>query len=233
MTKRQLFLAGTLIVWLAVLVVVGRTAVNSLSVPSWGNPVRGGQPPEVTRDAHVGQQFTAPLPGLYRIEVELIEATASGSRQISFHLKASPDGNEDLWTAYLDSEDIERGRPYSFEFPAIEDSERQTFYFYLESPDSVAGDAIAVRYGPKSRLDGATAYLNHQPVPGNLVFHTYYALSAWEKVDLLLGRMAEGRPYMLGTKGFYVGLAIVYAVVLAAFLMRIASAILNGAKEGS
>jgi hypothetical protein len=231
--RRRLFLAGTLIVWLAVLALIGRTAVNSLSIPSWGNAVRGGPPPEVTRDTQVGQRFTAPLPGLYRIELELMEATASTSRQVVFHLKDSPDADEDLWTTYLDSAEIQKGKPYSFEFPAMLDSERQTFYFYLESPDSVAGDAVAVRYGPNSRLDGATACLNHQPVPGNLAFQTYYALSAWEKADLLLGRMAEGRPYMLGTKGFYVGLAIVYAIVLAAFLMRIAAAILNEAKEGS
>jgi hypothetical protein len=233
MTKRWLFLTGTLILWIAALVVIGRTAVNSLTVPSWGNPVRGGQPPEVTRDSLVGQQFTAPLPGLYRIEVELVEGTASTPRQVAFHLKESPDADEDLWATHLDTEEIQKGKPYSIEFPAIEDSEQQTFYFYLESPDSVAGDAIAVRYGPNSRLDGATAYLHHQPVQGNLVFHTYYALNVWEKVDLLLGRMAEGRPYMLGTKGFYVGLAVVYAVVLAAFLMKIASAILDGTREGS
>jgi hypothetical protein len=39
--------------------------------------------------------------------------------------------------------------------------------------------------------------------------------------------MAEGKPYLLGTKGFYVGIAIVYALVLAVFLMQVALAILS------
>jgi hypothetical protein len=233
MTKNRIFLAGTLIVWLIVLVIIGRAAVNSLSVPSWGNPVRGGQPPEVTEGSEVGQMFTAPLPGLYRIEVDLIKASASSPRKIAFHLKDNPGASEDLWTAHVESDEIETGKPHSFEFPAIRGSERQTFYFYLESLDSVAGDAVAARYGPNSTLEGATAYLGHKPAPGNLVFYTYYALNAWEKLDLLLSRMAEGRPYILGTKGFYIGLAIVYAVVLAGFLMRVTSAILDEVNEGS
>jgi hypothetical protein len=39
--------------------------------------------------------------------------------------------------------------------------------------------------------------------------------------------MAAGRPYVLGTKGFYVGLAVAYIIVLGIFLWQTVLAILE------
>jgi hypothetical protein len=90
-----------------------------------------------------------------------------------------------------------------------------------------------VRYGPQSILEGGSAYVNGQPVTGNLQFQTYFSLRTREKAELLLTRMAEGRPYLLGVKGFYIGLAVVYALVLLTFLLQIARVILEEHKEES
>lgn len=233
MTRLRLFLGGALILWLALLAVIVKTSIDGLPAPSWGNPIGTRLSAEVTGDSLVGQQFTAPFPGLYRIDIDLVKATASQAHQIIFHLRASAEATEDLRTASLSSDDLRQGKAFSIEFPVIRDSERQTFYFYLESPDSMAGNAIAARYDPNTVVEGASAYLNHQPVAGNLEFHTYYSMRTREKVDLLLSRMAEGRPYLLGTKGFYIGVAFVYALVLAVFLMQIALAIFKEVREGS
>jgi hypothetical protein len=86
---------------------------------------------------------------------------------------------------------------------------------------------VAVRYGPESALEGASAYLNDEALPGNLRFHSYYSLRTRERIDLLLTRVAAGRPYFLGTKGFYAGLALIYALVLATFLAVVARAVLE------
>lgn len=233
MTRIRLFLGGTLILWLILLAVVVKTSVDGLSAPSWGNPIGTRLSAEVTGDSLVGQKFVAPYPGLYRIDIDLVKATSSQARQIIFHLRANAEASEDLRTASLSSDELSQGKAYSIEFPVVRDSKGQSFYFYLESPDSVAGDAIAARYDPDTVVEGASAYVNHQPVPGNLEFHTYYSMRTMEKADLLLSRMAEGKPYLLGTKGFYVGIAVVYALVLAVFLVQIALAISKEVKEGS
>jgi hypothetical protein len=107
----------------------------------------------------------------------------------------------------------------------------QTYYFYLESANTTAEEAIAARYNPNARLEGASAYLNGQPVAGNLQFLTYYTLRTRDKAALLLSRMAEGRPYLLGTKGFYIALAAAYILALGAFLIRAAQVILRKQEE--
>jgi hypothetical protein len=76
-------------------------------------------------------------------------------------------------------------------------------------------------------LEGASATLNGQAVDGNLKFRTYYSLRTRDKVDVLLTRMAAGRPYLLGSKGFYAGLAVAYVIVLGIFLWYVAQTILE------
>ncbi len=233
MRKHRLWLAGIATVWLVVLAMVVITSLDRLSAPSWGNPIGEILSTEVIKDSQVGQLFTAPLPGLHRIEVALVRPGTGPSHQLTFHLKSAPEAAEDLWSTNLTSDAIQNNEAYGFQFPPICDSRGQTFYFCLDSIDSVPGGAVAARYGPTADLEGASAYVNHQPTAGNLVFRSYYALGLTDKIEYFLGRMAEGRPYILGTKGFYIGLAIVYALVLVAFLLQTAKVILNEAKEES
>jgi len=212
-------------VWLVALALVVKTSLDRLTVPPWGNPAGDGPPLQVSGETQVGQQFTAPLPGLYRIEVMLDRPATAGSRPITFHLKTDPAATADLWTAPLNTGEIQQGVPYGFEFPPLRHSKGQSFYFYLESADSESGEGVAVRYSPEAVLEGASACLNGRPLTGELQFRTFYTLRTRDKADLLLSRMAEGRPYLLGAKGFYVALALTYALVLALFLLHTARAI--------
>jgi hypothetical protein len=90
---------------------------------------------------------------------------------------------------------------------------------------------VTVHYDPDSVINGAGAYSSDQALSGNLKFHTFYSLRTRDKIELLLARMPAGRPYRFGTKGFYVGLAVAYIIVLGAFLWQTAQAILED--EGS
>jgi hypothetical protein len=230
MTRRSL-LAAAIVVWIGILAVAGKTSIDRLSVPQWGNPIGDSLSPAVAGDLLVGQQFTALLPGLYRIDLTFDRTTTSSDRELIFHLKSDPAAPSDLWTSRLAAGDLEADGTYAFEFEPLRDSKGQSYYFCVESPTSAPGDAIAVRYGPDAVLDAASAYLDGQPVSGDLQFQTFYALRTREKLDLLLSRMAEGRPYLLGTKGFYVGLAVVYGLVLGIFLLQIARSILQERDE--
>jgi hypothetical protein len=119
------------------------------------------------------------------------------------------------------------GLPYTTQFAPLRDSQGQTYYFELASPNPVGGHALAAYYDPDSALDGASAYVGGQPVEGDLKFLTFYTLRTRDKVWLLLKRMSEGRPYLLGTGGFYIGLALIYALVLCIFLWYTARAIVE------
>lgn len=227
MNKRLVFVLVTGVLWAIAMVLVVKISIDRLSVAPWGNPMGESQLAEVAGDTLVGQQFTAPFSGMYRIEVALDPSTAHNVHWVTFHLTGDPSGVEDLRTIDLNTSDLQDGMPYGFEFPPLRDSKGQSYYFYLQSTDSTPGDAVSVRYSPDAFVDGASAYLNGQPVAGNLQFHTYYTLRTRDKVDLLLARMTEGRPYFLGSKSFYIGLAITYALVLGIFLWQIARVVLE------
>jgi hypothetical protein len=227
LTRHHLFIAGSTALWLMGLALIVKASLDQTSVPPWGNP-RGDQLLTATGEgSQVGQRFTAPLPGLYRIQVGLADATTGDMQSIIFHLKEDQADAEDLWRASLSEGSAQPERLYDIEFPPLRDSKGQIYTFYLEPVSATAEEAVSARYSPSARLEGASAYLNGQPVAGNLQFLTYYTLRTQDKADLLIRRMAESRPYLLGTQGFYIALAAVYVVVLGAFLTRAAQAILR------
>lgn len=226
MTRRLFFLLGSVILVAAVLVLGAGDTVASVAAPPWGNAKGTERSAEVAGDTVVGQQFVAPYPGLHRIDVGLDPTLVKSSHQLTLHLKeAHPLATEDSWAVDLSTDDIRDSESYAFEFPPIRDSDGKTYHFYLESADSSPGDAITVRYDPASLLEGSSALVDGQPVDGNLQFETFYTLTAGDKLDILLTRMTEGRPYLFGNKWFYIGLAVVYVLLLGTFLWRAAQAI--------
>jgi hypothetical protein len=161
-------------------------------------------------------------------------ATVSSPHPLAFHLQVGSGATSDLRTAGLKTSDLQDGVPYAVEFEPLRNSEGEDFYFYFESSALPRG-AATIHYSPDAVVEGAcpeckrgtSAVVNGQPVSGNLQFYTYYGLRTRDKVALLLTRLAGGRPYLLGTRGYYVMLAAVYVLLLAAFLWRVAHAILE------
>jgi hypothetical protein len=227
LTRRHLFIIGSTALWLTGLALIVKASLDQTSAPPWGNP-RGDHVLIATAEgSQVGQRFTAPLPGLYRIQVGLADATAGDMQPIAFHLKKDLADAEDLWSASLSEGSAQVDRLYDVEFPPLRGSKGQTYIFYLESASATAEGVVAARYSPSVRLESASAYLDGQPVAGNLQFLTYYTLRTRDKADLLLSRMAASRPYLLGSKGLYIGLAVAYALVLGIFSVRVAQTILR------
>ncbi|MDD3829142.1 MAG: hypothetical protein PHY79_24495 [Anaerolineae bacterium] len=232
MTGRRATAMVMAVLWLAALMLVVKAGVDRFNAPSWGNAVAGDLSPEVAGDTQVGQAWRAPLPGLYRIELFLEPPDSPASKPVTFHLRAGADAGPDIWTAAIDPGQIRAGVPYAVEFEPVRDAKAKTFYFSLESPESRPGEAVQAVYGPGVELEGGSALLNGQAVPGNLTFQTYYSLRTREKVDLLLERMAQGRPYFLGSRGFYVVLAAVYGLVLLLLLWSAAGKLTSEDRPG-
>jgi hypothetical protein len=232
MIWRRLFYLAAALLWLLLLGFVAKGSLDRLAAPPWGSDAASGEPIELAGSAQVGQAFTAPFPGLYRIEVGLAQAAADPDQAVVFHLKDSPADPTDLWTATLRAGDLPVEGFCSFEFAPRRDSRDQGYYFFLEAPGTTPGQGVAVGHSPDSTLQGASAYLDNQPVAGALQFRTFYTLRTRDKVGVLLSRLAKGRPYLLGSPGFYVALAGIYLLVLAAFLLQVARAALRE-EEGS
>jgi hypothetical protein len=227
MTWRRLFLLGTAAVWLVALGAIVKASLDRLQAPPWGNPLGDSPSLEIVQGSEVGQVFTAPMPGLFAIELVLHRNTVSSGQNITFHLRDDPTSTADLSTSVFSASDVLGDKPRRFEFEPVANSKARSYYFYLDSPASEVGDAIAVGYSATAEMAGSSAYQNGQPVPGNLQFHTYYSPRTREKVGMLLSRMSEGRPYWFGSQSCYAGLAIVYTVVLCLFLLQAARTVLE------
>jgi hypothetical protein len=152
---------------------------------------------------------------------------AADSGQVSIHLRAGLRASTDLATRSLSLADLQAGEPLVLQFEPLRDSKKQTYYFFLASRDSAPGGAATARYSPLAVLDGASAIVDGLPVEGNLQFESFFSLRTRDRIDLLLTRMSQGRPYLLGAKGFYVALGAIYLVLLVAFLWRVAQALLE------
>lgn len=227
MKGRRIFLLGAFVVWVMILAFIVISALNSLSVPPWGNFSGDDRSAEVAGPVQIGQQFVAPYPGLYRIELTLDPASVQSSQPVTFRLDSQSQSSSPLAVDQFYTGDLLAGVPHGIEFPPIRDSAGNTLTFSLDSPQSTPGNAVTAHYDPDSALDGASATLNGEPVSGNLKFRTFYSLRTRDKLGLLLEKMAAGRPYFLGSKSFYAGLAGAYLIVLGIFVWYIAQSILE------
>lgn len=232
MIKRVAVLGGLLAVWLLVVGFVAKSALDRLSVPPWGNPSGAATALVLADDTRIGQTFTAPLPGLHRVDVLLDAKAIESGQQVVFHLQPDAPNADDLWSTTLSLRENGGRQTLTVEFPPLRDSKGQSYHFYLEAVGGPAGASIAIVSAPEEMLPGSSATLNGQPIPGDLWFQSYYSLRTREKIDVLLSRMADGRPYILGVKGFYVGLGAVYVLVLGALMTSIVLSILRE-QEGS
>lgn len=230
MRRTGLFAVVVLVIWLATLGLVTKLSVDRLAVPPWGSNVAEAQVLAVETGTVVGQAFRAPYPGLFRIEIWPESQGRAGSGIVTLRRASPPEAV--LQASSFSFDELEAGKPYAQEFEPQRDSKGEEYVLSVESSRDGADDAFTLAYSADSDLEGATATLDGDPIAGNLRFQTYYTLRTRDKLDLLLSRLAEGRPYFLGTRGFYVILAIVYALLLAIFLWQIAG-LITDKREGS
>ncbi len=218
-----------LLLWLVVLVLGMRSVLSRLSVPSWGNPLGDAQSPELGEGSHAEQSFAAPLPGLAGVEVTICAAPSTETQRVTLHLTEDQEGT------WLGEKTVDVGPGASemglrLDLAPIANSQGRTFRLSVES-DAPPGQGVTVRYSPGSAVPDASAYFDGKRIGGNLQFQTYYTLNTRQKVDLILTRLAEGKPRGLDSRCFYVGSGLVYAGVLGLFVWRIVMAALGREKD--
>ena len=218
----------TLLIWLLGLGLGMASVLGRLSVPSWGNPLGEAQSAELNSGSQVAQSFEAPLPGLAGVAVTIDVAASSVERRVTLRVSDASDGT------LLGEQTLDVGAEASvtelrIDMAPVVNSQRRTFLFSVAS-DAPPSQGATLGYSPSSTLMGARAYHNGQPLVGNLQFQTYYTLSTLQKVDLILARLAEGKPRCLGSRGFLIGAGLIYVSVLSLFVWQVARAAANGEK---
>jgi hypothetical protein len=96
-----------------------------------------------------------------------------------------------------------------------------TYYIHLEPLTHSPSEPFRVFYDPHTTLPETTAYLDEQPVAGSLHFRTFYSLRTRDKAALLLQRMSEAKPYLLGTPFCYGILGLTYVLFLGTLLWQV------------
>jgi len=199
--------------WASLVLIVGALAaghatVNSLQMPIEGQDTHARPAGQIVGGETVGQTFLARYNHLDRIDVFLGTFARPNTQEVIFHLQTAPDASDDIFRLSFNASEVEDYAYRSFTFPPIPDSAGRTFYFYLESPTSVEGDAITVWMQPRDLYPQGEMYRNGTPVGGDLCFLAHYQGSYWDKATALLDRLTENKPSIWGKKWLYVLLGL-------------------------
>ena len=126
---------------------------------------------EIYGETKVGQTFYSYGSGLSGIKVLMANYhNRENTHDVIFHLREGPESIKDLRRVVVNASKILDNEYRSFEFDPIPDSKGKTYYFFIESPNSVPGNAITVLYAPGDIYGGGTRFMNGKPVGGDLFF---------------------------------------------------------------
>jgi hypothetical protein len=179
----------------------------------------------------LGQSFVASRPGLCRVALLLARRGRANCSPVVFHLREGAEATLDLATVTINASRLEDvttmvRRPYvyqPFSFPPIPDSAGKTFYFWVESPQSLADDPLLVRYQAEDVYPEGAMSMDIAAINGDLAFKAYYKKGSLGNAALLLERLVEHRPLPWGNKAFYVAIFFVYLMLFAGLLQWIRS----------
>jgi len=163
--------------------------IVSFSIEGCVNPIDNSQSQfsqpvgEIYGSHTVGQTFVSHQARLSGVDVLLATYARENTQLLMFHLKSSPSNADDIVTITVDAMAIKDNTYHQFSFSPLPDSRDKSYYFLLESPQSVPGNAITIWHSPYDAYAEGELYINGQKQEGDLAFRTYY--------DYTLGAMAR------------------------------------------
>ena len=128
---------------------------------------------ELVGETTFGQSFVSMQNGLCRIDLSTATFGRTNTAPVVFYLRDSAEASENIVSVTIPGPAIQNERPTKIEFPPLADSAGKQYYFYIESPGAVPGNAITVYANANDQYAGGTAYRNGQPVDGDLAFTAY------------------------------------------------------------
>jgi len=141
---------------------------------------------EIHGSRTVGQTFVAHETGLSRVDVLLATYARKNTHPLTFRLKESPTAADDIATITISAARVKDNAFHQFGFAPIADSKGKSYFFALESPQSVPGDAITIWHEPDDVYDEGAMYVDGQAMGGDLAFRTYYG-GGWKDLASSIG----------------------------------------------
>ena len=139
-------------IWLALalgLAVVAYSTLNQIQMPIEGQDTHTDLVGQIIGRETVGQTFLSRYNHLHRIDIFMATYARPNTREVTFYLKTAPEAPDDIFALSFNASDVEDYDYHSITFPPIQDSAGQTFFFYIESPSSVEGDAVSIWMQPR------------------------------------------------------------------------------------
>jgi hypothetical protein len=225
-SKRSQFLewaAITIFMAFLSLAILERQDLSQTSQPLFNEMV------ELHGPMRVGQSFVASRPGLCRVALLLARKGRTNRLPVVFHLREGAEATSDLATVIIHATHLEDvttlvRRPYiyqSFSFSPIPDSAGETFYFWVESPQSLADAPLLARYQTGDTYPEGVMSIGGSAMAGDLAFTAYYTKGFLDNTALLLDRLVEHRPFPWGSKALYIVIFVVYLMLFAGLMQQV------------
>lgn len=220
---RHLFWLGWLPLVILALGVIGWQAGDALlSDGQFVNNIRPGPAISLANGMQLGQTFVAARNGLERVDVLLFGYYRRNTQPVTLHLRPAG-ATQDVFSTTFNADQVWGWRWMSFRFPALADSAGQTYYFFFESPTSTPEDTLTLGGVEGDLYAPGSALINGQPARADAAFRTYYAgLGLTDALSALGARLVEGKPSLWGSLGTYVGLGVLYLLLLVGLAWRLA-----------
>ena len=127
-----------------------------------------------------GQTFVAVKDGLHRLEILLATFGRVNTGEVVFHLRSGTAATSDIAAVRVSAAALKDNQYHHFDFDPLGESAGRSFYFYLEAPTAVPGDAISVWTFEDAGPQGWRRYANDSPLGGQIVFLARYLEDADE-----------------------------------------------------
>ena len=129
----------------------------------------------------------------------------------------------DLVTLPIRGSRIRHNTFHEFAFPPINNSYKKSFYFYIESPELNARNAVYFQYDNSARYSPGKMYVDGLPYQGSLTFKTYYYVGLSEITREFLRHLSRDIVFSLfySVLGGFVVFLLVATIILERKLKKV------------
>ncbi len=213
---------------------IGQSFVNQLACE--GQPINFRLDPtdeqQIWGDRVLSQEFVAPRHGLNRIDILFQTYQRQNTYDVNLSLlEMSPDVNDLLQGVQIvdftfNAADVRDRVWRTFTFSSIPDSAGKTYVIRIQSPESVAGDAITVGGIEWDAYAPGSVFLGPVPVRADIAFRSCYQMTTFEKLQVLSQQITQNRPAVWGNAAFYILSLVLYVLLLVGFFWKLAKLVL-------
>jgi len=169
---------------------------------------------ELAGTSRVCQTFVATYERLSEVQVRMHNLGKRTDAPFLFHLRTSPEG-ENLVTVESSTSQVGYEDYVRFAFAPIPESAGKTWTFCLEAPQVELSEAVTV-WGvledtyPDGEILLFGGMWGQEVGVQDLNFRLGYSLDRRSKVEMIVRRIAEYKPFLCGSRWFYALLVLAY-----------------------